>query len=208
MAYTNIKAGGVSQRDLVDLLYQIVSSIAGMCAKLDADTGVPLETYTANCYTAIIKTVIEDSKGNRTGVGGGKIITPQGLTQEALIQVLYEIFLSWDTLMAQLDADTLSYSNFEALYYTATFLWNVTNGSGTTQGLGTGYHFGPNSAPDELNLINILYAVVNSIYLACVHLDADGTVTDTDYTDLWYTANILTIIQNSAGSTIGNAKPY
>lgn len=206
--HTNLKPTAVKQADLVDLLYQIVSSIKGICTKLDADTGVPLTTYVANCYTAKINTVIYDSRGNVTGKGGNYTITPGGLTNEALNSVLYEIFDAWQTLMAQLDADVLGSSDYQTLYWTSTILWNVTNGAGTTKGNGTTYYFGPASAPDNRNLVDILYALVNSLTLACLHLDADTVVIDVNYNALWYTANILQNIENTSGLVIGNAKSY
>lgn len=210
MAKVDIKAGGMSQKDLVDLLYQIVSSIKGVCAKLDDDGGVPLTTYEANCYTAKILTVIEDSKGNRTGAGGGKIISPTGITPEALIELLYEIGDAGITLLTQLDTDGLSGSNYLSTLYTGSFPFYVIKGNGSGIGdSGAGsYTFGPNAAPDDPHLIDLLYFLVNTIHLMCAKLDADGTVTDTNYDALWYTANILTVIEKSTGSTIGNAKTF
>ena len=70
----DIKPTGLKQGDLVDILYQLVSSISGLCTKLDADGGVPLTTYVANCYTACFTGHIEDSGGNRTGRQGDYII--------------------------------------------------------------------------------------------------------------------------------------
>lgn len=210
MAKVDIKAGGMSQKDLVDLLYQIVSSIKGVCAKLDDDGGVPLTTYEANCYTAKILTVIEDSKGNRTGVGGGKIISPTGITGEALIELLYEIFDAGATLLTQLDTDSLTDSDYLSSLYSSSFPYNVIKGNGSSLGNGGAgsYTFGPTAAPDDPHLIDLLYSLVNVIHLTAAKLDADGTVTDTTYDSLWYTANILTVIENSAGSTIGNAKTF
>ena len=48
-----IKPSGISKRNLVDCLYAVVSSIQGICKKLDDDGGVPLTTYEANVFTAI-----------------------------------------------------------------------------------------------------------------------------------------------------------
>lgn len=206
--HSNIKPTGLAQADLVDLLYQILSSIYGICAKLDADSGVPLTTYVANCWTAKINTIVYDSKGNMTGRGGNFTITPTGLTDEALINVLYEIFDSWKTLTAQLDTDVLGSSDYEATYYTATFLGIVTKGTGASLGNGTSYYFGPISPPDQAKLVDLLYQIVYSIEKCCEHLDADTTVNNTNYEALWFTANILNIIENSAGNVIGNAKPY
>jgi hypothetical protein len=217
----NIKPTAISQADLVDVLYMICSSIIGVCKKLDADGGVTLTTYVANCCTAKILTDIEDSKGNRliTIKDGSlatiitapnKFISPIGLTDEALIELLYEIFDAGYTLLAQLDTDSLGDSNYVSSLYTTSFPWNVTNKKGSSLGNGGAgsYSMGPVGRPDDRNLVDLLYALVNVIYLTCSKLDADGTVSDTNYTALWYTANILLKIENSAGSTIGIAKPY
>ena len=53
-----IKPGGLSQRNLVDLLYMIVASIKGICAKLDDDGGVTAETYESSAFTAIVDTFL------------------------------------------------------------------------------------------------------------------------------------------------------
>jgi hypothetical protein len=61
---------------------------------------------------------------------------------------------------------------------------------------------------NERELIDCLYAMFNSIK-AITHnyttygLDGDGTVTDTNYEALWYTAKCTLMIENSSGSRIG-----
>lgn len=205
----NIKPNGFSQADLVDTLYNIIASIKGICAKLDDDGTVTDTTYEALCYTAIFNTVIYNSRGSMTGLNGLYTITPTGLTNEALIALLYQIFDSWETLLEQLDADgTVNGTNYEALWYTATFLWKVTKGNGSSLGNGTSKYFGPISPPPDNELVDLLYAIVASIYGVCVKLDADSGVADTDYTALWFTAIFLLRIENSAGSTVGVAKTY
>jgi hypothetical protein len=208
MSASDIKPNGYSQADMVDLLYQIVASIKGICQKLDLDSGVPLTTYTANCYTAIFDINLEDSRGNALLNGGKYKISPTGATLEALQNLIYEIFYSWETLMTQLDTDVLGSSDYLANYFTATYLWKATNSNGTTKGNGSTYYFGPTSYPDDYQLVNLLYAIVNSLYLACVHLDSDSVVSGTNYTSLWYTAKILIVVENSTGNQIGNAKMY
>lgn len=203
-APADITPRGMSQRDFVDLLYMIVSSVKGICAKLDDDGGVPLTTYEANCYTAMFKTIIEDSRGNRTGVTGNHIITPTGVTDAALIELLYEIFNAFETLTEQLDTDNLGDSNYEALCYTAKFLGKVTNQAGNTLGNGTTFYFNPGGVRPEKELVNLLYNIVDAIETLTEKLDLDGTVTDTDYEALWFTANVLLRVENSTGSIVGN----
>lgn len=202
--YPDIKPDGVSQKDMVDLFYMLVSSIKGICAKLDADAGVPLTTYEANCYTAIFNVIIEDSRGNRTGQTGNHIINPQGITDQAMVELLYQLFNSIETLTEQLDTDVLTDSDYEALCYTAKLLWNVTNQVGNTLGNGVAYYFTPLGVGDQKELVNLFYALVDVIETLTEKLDADGTVTDTNYEALWFTNNITLKIQDSQGNLVGN----
>jgi len=201
--HPDIRPTGMDQKHLVDLLYQVVASIAGICAKLDADGGVPLTTYLANCYTAIFNIIIEDSNGNRTGLTGDHIITPNGLGNAAMIELMYQITDSFETLTEQLDTDTLTDSTYEALCYTAKFLHKVTNQQGNTLGNGTTFWFNPGGIPQK-ELVEWLYNVVDAIETLTEQLDADGTVTDITYESLWFTATILTRVQNGAGNVVGN----
>jgi hypothetical protein len=201
---TDIRPNGLDQKDLVDMFYMVVSSIAGICAKLDSDTGVPLTTYTANCYTAMFDMKITDSNGQVTGPGGGIIIFPGGITSEAKIELLYQIYNAIETLTEQLDTDVLTDSNYEALCYTALLLHRIQNKLGNFIGNGTTYKIGPTGEPDQREMVDCLYGIVDAIETLTEKLDADGTVTDTDYEALWYTANITIKIRNSSNETLGN----
>lgn len=199
----DIKPTGMKQADEVDLLYQILASLKGICTKLDADGGVPLTTYLANCYTAIFDIDVCDSKGNSSLNGGRYTITPTGITGQARQELLYQIFNSFETLAEQLDADGLTDSTYEALCYTAKFLWKVENSVGSSLGNGTTYYF-RNGCGDLKQLVDLYYAIIDAIETLTEQLDADGTVTDTNYEALWFTATILTKVTNSAGNTVGN----
>lgn len=204
-----IKPGGLNQRSLVNLLYQIVASIKGICAKLDKDGGVTATTYTANVYTAIFNGEITDGRGNtvRNFITASedryRSISPMGLTPEALTEILYQIFDMAETLTEQLDADNLTDSDYEAKCYTALFLHKIENVKGSALGNGTTYYIKPGAIPEN-ELIEVLYNIVNAIETLTEQLDADGTVTDTDYEALWFTATILVRIQNSKGNVVGN----
>lgn len=208
----DIKPTGVNQRDLVDLFYDIISSIQGVCAKLDADGGVPLTTYTANCVTAIFNVKIEDSKGNyldlaqadSSGLLPTVIVTPTGIGSKEAVFMMYQITNAMETLTEQLDTDALTLSTYEANAFTAYFLHIVEDGLGNALGNGSDYYFRPTGVLNLHKLIDWLYNTVESIYTMCAQLDSDGTVTDTDYTALWYTANILITTENSGGSKNGN----
>jgi hypothetical protein len=204
--HPDIKPDGLSQKDYVDLLYMIVSSIKGIAAKLDADSAVSGTDFEANAYTAIFNIIINDSKGNRTGITGNHIISPTGISDPALIELFYQIFDSIETLTEQLDADGgVADTNYEALVYTANYLWNVTRQNGNTIGNGVAFYFNPSSGmQNQKELVNLLYAIVDSIETLTEKLDADGTVNDTNYEALWFTANITLRVRNGQGNVVGN----
>jgi len=199
------------QGDLVNLLYQVVYSIKGICAKLDDDATVTDTDYEANVYTAIFNGSITDDKGNNlnnqvsTAVDRYFMITPTGLTNGALIELLYQIFDMVETLTEQLDADTgVADTDYEANCYTALFTWIVENCKGSQLGNGTTFYF-RNGSENRKELVNLLYQIVNAIETLTEQLDADGTVTDTDYEALWFTATILMRVENSMGNVVGNS---
>jgi hypothetical protein len=204
MGDEQIKPSGYSQGAIVDLLSMILRSIEGLCTKLDADGGVPLTTYLANCYTAIFDVIVTDTKGNRTGLTGEYIISPDGLSDPALIRILYQILNSLETLTEQLDTDVLTDSNYEALCYTAKILYLVTDRAGNTLGNGTAYTFKPGGVTPQKELTELLYQIVDAWETLCEKLDLDGTVTDTTYESLWFTATFTMKITNGAGNTVGN----
>lgn len=211
-----IKPGGLSQRNLVDLLYMIVASIKGICAKLDDDGGVTATTYESSAYTAIFNGYIEDSRGNsimnRANDGSGTyvtderffIITPMGVSDHDLNECIYQIFDMFETLTEACDTDALGDSNYEALCYTALFTWIIENRKGSALGNGTTYYFRPGGMHNQDQLINLLYQIVNAIETLTEKLDADGTVTDTNYEALWFTATVTMRVQNSQGNVVGN----
>jgi hypothetical protein len=212
-----IKPSGLSQRNLVDLLYMIVASIKGICTKLDSDGGVTLETYLANVYTAIFNGSIENSRGDkvvnlvalsapdRIEQAQFQYVTPIGMTDKALVEFLHQIFDMMETLTEQCDTDNLGDSNYEALCYTALYTWMVTNAKGDTLGNGNEYWFTPQGIKDKKQLIDCLAQIVNSFDVLTKKLDSDGTVTDTTYHALWDTAIFLLKIEDSKGNLYGNA---
>ncbi len=210
-----IKPSGVSMRNLVDLLYMIVYSIQGICQKLDDDDNTD-DTYEADVFTAIFNGSIEDSKGNfiqnRANDGAGTYVTddrffiikPTGITDKALLECLYQIFDMMETLTEQADADDLSSSTYEALIYTAVYLWKIENCKGSQLGNGTTYYFRPSGVFDKGQLVDLLYAIVYSLYLLTAKLDTDAVPSGSNYAALWYTATVLMRVQNTRGSVAGN----
>jgi len=203
-----IKPTGMSQRNLVDLLYMIVYSIQGICQKLDDDDSTD-DTYEADVYTAIFNGSIEDSRGNlimnRVAAADDRffIITPTGIDNKALLECLYQIFEMMETLTEQLDADDCSSSTYEALIYTAHYLWIIENCKGSQLGNGTTFYFRA-GAENRKELVDLLYAIVHAQATLTAKLDTDAVPAGSNYTALWYTAIFLMRIENSAGSVVGN----
>jgi hypothetical protein len=205
-----IKPSGVSKRNLVDCLYAVVSSIKGICAKLDDDGGVPSTTYEANVFTAIFNGAMENSRASQImNVLSGRedtffLANPTGINNRAIIQTIYQVFNMMETLTEQLDGDSLTDTNYEALVFTALYLWTIEDEAGSTVGASTEHWIRPGGIDDK-NLVDILYAMVRSIHVLTDKLDDDGTVTDTNYEALWDTANILMQVEDSKGNVAGNA---
>jgi hypothetical protein len=187
----------------------IVNSIKGICAKLDLDDNTDA-TYTALVYTAIFNGSIEDSRGNfiinRVSTKDDRffIITPTGIDNKALLECLYQIFDMMETLTEQIDADDASTSNYEALCYTALYLWIIENCKGSQLGNGTAFYFRA-ASENRKELVNLLYAIVYSITTLAAKLDTDAVPAGSNYNALWYTAKILMRVQNSQGSVVGNS---
>lgn len=203
--HPDIKPNGMNQKDLVDLLYMYLNSIETLTEQLDADGGVTDTDYEANCYTAMFDILVEDSIGSRIGATGRYIVRPTGISDAALLELLYEIFNALETLTEQLDLDAgITATNYEALCYTAIILKNVTNQVGNTLGNGTSYYFRPGGIMNQDHLIDLLYQLIDAWETLCEKLDADGDVTDTDYEANCFTATITLKVKNSAGSLVGN----
>lgn len=216
-----IKPSGISQRNLVDLIYMLAYSFKTLCAKLDDDVAVDDTTYEALCFTAIFNGYIEDSRGNslmnRANDGATPpvyvtderffYIRPDGISDKDLLEFLYQWFDMIETLTEQLDADNLNSSDYEANCYTAKLLWIIENCKGSRLGNGTTYYFGPNGVVNYDQLVNLLYAMVDSWETLCEQLDTDGATTpptDTDYEALCFTATVTMRVENSTGNVVGN----
>jgi hypothetical protein len=204
-----IKPNGVSQRNLVDLIYAFVYSFKGVCAKLD-DDDIDDATYEALCYTAIFNGSIEDSRGNyimnRVSAKDDRffMISPTGISDKDLLEFLYQWFDMVETLTEQLDADDASSGTYESLIYTAIYLWIVENCKGSQLGNGTTYYFRPGGVFNYGQLVDLLYAIVYILSLLTAKLDTDAVPSGSDYKALWYTATILMRVENQQGSVVGN----
>lgn len=205
-----IKPDGLSHKNLVDCLFAIVYAIRGICRSLDDDDSTD-DTYEADVFTAIFNGHIENTPGTAAIINQITakedrffVITPTGMSEGALLECLYQIFDMMETLTEQCDSDNLSSSTYEALIYTAYYLWIVENCKGSQLGNGTTYYFRPGGSFDQGQLVDLLYAIVKSIYVLTQKLDTDAVPALTTYTALWYTVVFYGRIENSKGSVVGN----
>lgn len=205
--HPDISPGGLTMDREVDLWYQLFYSIAGICAKLDADAGVPLTTYMDNVVVAIANGSLTNSAGasiaNFVSQENFYQVSPIGIDDTARLHLIYQFTNMLETLTEQLDTDGLTDSDYEALCYTALILHRVEDTKGNILGNGTAYYFRPGGI-DKGQLIEWFYNAVNAIETLTEKLDLDGTVTDANYEALWFTATVLTRVQNGDGNVVGN----
>ena len=219
----DIKPTGLTQTNLIDLLYMIVSSLEDICQKLDADGGVTDTDYEALCMTALFNVVIEDCRGNYINLAATetstlnrtKIISAKGISDDALLELMYSITNCMSTMTTKLDTEALTLNTYVSAAYTAMFLHMVENQQGNIIGNsgglwdGSAYYFRPGGVMDQHMLVDWLYNCLNGIYTLVTDqtttgLDGDATVTDTNYAALWWAANITLTVENSFGNRIGN----
>jgi hypothetical protein len=215
MAETNTLKYKVNARSLqrsqeVEIWYALYKSLDVLCNKLDDDTGVTDTDYGALVVDAILNAKITNSQGNVAGylqaaVEGSAIVSPRGLTDAQRHWMMYNYVNAWETLCEKLDADAgITDTNYEALWYTATFLHVVKDPKGVTDlGNGTVFYFTAGHC-DRERLIEWLYNAVASLEGLTTKLDSDGGITDTDYEELTYETYCNVQIENEAGSIAGN----
>jgi len=207
----DIKARGINQGHLVDIFYEIVTSIQGICAKLDAGGGVTDTDFEQLCVTDLFSVVIDDTRGSHLNLGNTEssslvetfLVSPKGMGRAEINELMYQVTNSWETMCEKLDADAgVTDTNYEALWFTATFLHLVkSQRSDTALGNGVVVTFAKGAVPN-LELVDWLFNVLTSITGLAIKLDAD--VTDSDHNSLWFTDNITLTVENSAGSRVGN----
>jgi len=205
--HPDLSPKGQPQGAIVDFIYQILNSIETICEQLDADGTVNDTDYEANCYTDIFTVRVTDQKGNYLppASSGEYNITPGGLDEGALIEFMYQVHDSLETLTEQLDADSgVTDTTYEALCYTAIMLHDVENKKGEKLGNGNNFIFRPGAGLNSKEFVEWAYNVINAIETLTEQLDADGTVTDTDYEANGFTATMLTKVENAAGNVLGN----
>ncbi len=208
----DIKPTGINQRDLVDLIYMIVTSFRGIANKLDNDGGITDTDYRDN-VDACLNLVLNDTKGNHLNLAKSATstrphticISPTGFDWGRSSDLLYMLFDAWETLCEQIDADTNppTSTNYEASFYTAMYLTQVESSKGNLLGIANAYTF-RHGAYNQKMFVDALYGMVDGIESFCEQADTDAAPADNNYEALWFTNNITLTIENSAGSRVGN----
>lgn len=211
-ANADIKPTGWNQRDLVDLLYMIITSIRGIAAKLDSDASVTDTDYLTT-VDAVLNLVIEDCKGNYLNLENTETsslvpmiaISPTGLDRARSSDLFYMLHRAWHLMCAKLDADAAppTSTDYDSECNSAIIPFVIEDSKGNTTGNGTEFYFRLGSFPQK-QVVDFLYDLIYGIDLFCQQADTDAAPADTDYESLWYTNNITLTVENSAGSRIGN----
>ena len=208
--YPNIKPGGLTQKDEIDLIYMILYSIQLACQTLDADDGVALTTFEANCVTALFNLVVEDSKANYLNLAATAsstlenthLIGPTGISAAARLAFLYQLYNCMETLTEQLDGDaTLSDTDYEELCYEAIMLHMVENEKGNILGNDNAFYFRPGGHMQETEYINALYEFLLGWTTLMQQIDTDTG--DTTLNADCFTATVLLRLEDTKGNQIG-----
>ena len=208
----DIKPTGLNQADLVELMYDLMASVDGLCAKLDADGTVNDTDYNSLVYDAAWDNVIvENLKGERKGAiasnpgDKGWIISPNGVSDIAMLWYLYGLYYAMSTLCAKLDDDSgVADENYTTLCYTPYCTYQISPNNDSKIGADTTFWFRPGGVTPQKETVDLLYDFIAGWQTLCQKLDNDGGVADTDYEDLWYTPSITITVENSEGQRIGN----
>jgi hypothetical protein len=182
--------------------------MAGAAAQLDLDDNTDA-TFLAT-FDAIHNCIIEDHLGNRyqnvvsesSSIGPPAIIGPKGVSDAALMDILYQLHFCFYTMLAQADADDWTTSAYVASMWTGKIVHRFINRFGTMTGLGSVYYFRPGGVTDQKQLVEALYNFLYYWIAFLTQTDADAKPAGVTYLSLWGTT-IKVRIENAAGSVIG-----
>lgn len=129
-----ISPTGISDKALLECLFQIFTMIYTLTRQCDADD-LTTSTY-HHIYDDRYAWIIENCKGSQIGNGTAYYFRPGGVfNYDQLVDVLYDIVYSISLLTAKLDTDAKpAGSNYAALWYTATILMRIENQKGSVIG--------------------------------------------------------------------------
>lgn len=206
--HADIKPSGFGQKELVRLFRYLFAGLEGVAAQLDDDDNTD-DTFETS-LNAIHSVIITDDLGNyyhnvaaqSSSLGPPAVLTPYGITDAALMDILYQLHFCFYTMLAQADADDWTTSNYVANYWTGKITHKFVNRFGTETGLGTAYYFRPGGVTDHKELVEALFNYLTYWIAFLTQTDADASPAGITYLSLWGTT-IKLRIQNAAGSVIG-----
>lgn len=215
--HPDIRPNGLNQKDLVDALYMVASSLKGIFQKIQ-DDGINSFSVQFINNLRMHRVVVEDSKGNRTGGNLAyydalamttTMISPTGISDGAILELLYAIFYDLDAATDILDTHGASNSGtttYNDDVYVAICTWLIERHNGDVIGNGTTRRLRVATGISQADKVDILYALFDAVETLTEMLDADANtdIDDTNYEALWYTATLTKKIENSQGNVIGN----
>lgn len=207
--HADITPTGLGQKELVRLLYHFFAGLEGVAAKLDLDTNAD-DTYQAD-FNLVHNVIIEDDLGNRyqnvvaqsSSLGPVAAIGPKGLTDAALMDILYQLHFCFKDILTRAVADDLTTGTHLTTCWTGKITHQFVNRFGTMVGQGTAYYFRPGGVTDHKQVVEALYNYFYYWNVFCDQLDTDAVPGGVDYAAEW-SDKILLRIRNGAGSVIGN----
>ena len=132
---------GVSDAQLMDILYQLHFVLFTMVTQADADD-LTTATYVALIWTAIIAHRFVNRFGTATGLGTAYYFRPGGVTDhKQLVEALFNYLTAWATFTAKLDTDAKPAGADYASLWSDTILLRIENGAGSFVGK-TSTHLG------------------------------------------------------------------
>lgn len=162
---TILTGRGMDWQDMYDVLGQIRTKLAGVCAKLDDDATVTDTDY----ESAIVTFTFPPAASGREPANG---ITAQALRHQGLVlDYLKTVRTQFNALNAKLDADNGAVTTYSAQDMSS--IIDTQNGGLIQSGMFEGA------------LAYWLYTYMTKFNAVLAALDADGNVADTDYASLW-----------------------
>jgi hypothetical protein len=104
--------------------------------KIDADAAPPSSVdYETLVYTAHYLWRVQNEAGDTVGVSTDRTVSPGGVDDRYLVDILYAFVHSLDVLTAKLDTDAVpSGTDYHALWDTANILMQVEDSKGNIAG--------------------------------------------------------------------------
>ena len=206
--HADITPTGFGQKELVRLFRYFFAGLEGVAAKLDGTDNTDA-TYEAT-LDAIHSVIITDDLGNyyhnvaaeSSSLGPPAVLTPYGISDAALMDILYQLHFCFYTMLVQVDADDITTGTYLATCWTGKIAHRFINRFGTMTGLGSAYYFRPGGVTNHKELVEALYTYFYYWDIFLDKLDTDASPNATNFAELW-SDTILLRIRNAAGDTMG-----